>query len=42
MKEIRDAPWIRRAESEGYPVGKGYDYEQSDEDEEAEAWKNGL
>lgn len=24
MREIRDAPWIRRAESEGFPTGEGY------------------
>ncbi len=30
MKDLRDAPWIREAETIGYPVGEGY----VDDDEE--------
>lgn len=27
MKQIPDAPWIREAEQNGYPVGGSYDEE---------------
>lgn len=35
MFQIPDAPWIRDAETNGYPVGNGYvDDEGDDEDDD--------
>lgn len=37
MKNIRDAPWIKEAETVGYPVGNGYlDDEEMEETEKNE------
>ena len=36
MLQLPDAPWIREAETNGYPVGDGYvddEYEAEDDDE---------
>ena len=39
MKNIRDAPWILEAETDGYPVSDRYvDDEEEDEDEENETF----
>lgn len=35
MLQLPDAPWIREAENNGYPVGNGYaDDEDEDEDDD--------
>lgn len=34
MMQIPDAPWIRDAETNGYPVGNGYIDDEEDEDDE--------
>lgn len=34
MERIRDAPWIREAETIGYPVGDGYADDDEEENEE--------
>ena len=34
MEIIRDAPWIKEAETVGYPVGDGTLDDEEDEDEE--------
>ena len=36
MKILRDAPWIREAETDGYPVGDGTLDEEMEKDEEDE------
>lgn len=33
MMQIPDAPWIREAERNGYPVGDDWDWEAEDEDD---------
>lgn len=35
MMQLPDAPWIKAAETYGYPVGG---YEWDDEEEEDDAW----
>ena len=34
MMQIPDAPWIRDAETNGYPVGNGYIDDEEDEDDD--------
>lgn len=37
MIQIPDAPWIRDAEINGYPVGAAYDEYEEDEEEEMDS-----
>ena len=40
MENIRDAPWIHEAETDGYPVGDGtLDDEEMENDEEKETFR---
>lgn len=34
MLQIADAPWIKEAETNGYPVGNGYIDDEENEDDD--------